>query len=202
MSKIGILAYGSLIEKPGKEIGLLVRERIEGVTTPFFVEFARSSSYRGGAPTVVPVEDGGGSVQAIILVLDNALSVERAEDLLWRRETGNECSDNHYNPPRNPGPNSVIVTRLHSFYGVETVLYTYIGANIKKRTSEHLADLAIYSARGDAGASQKDGISYLISLKKQGIRTPLMADYEAAILAKTGATTLDDAFKKIRMGDA
>ena len=202
VSNVGILAYGSLIEEPGKELGPLIRERIEGAATPFCVEFARSSSSRGGAPTVVPVGDDGSSVQAVILVLDSTLSVERAEDLLWRRETRNECTNNHYNPPQNPGPNDVIVKRLQSFYGVGTVLYTYIGANIEKRTPEHLADLAICSARGDAGASGKDGINYLISLKKQGVRTPLMKGYEAAILEKTGVATLDDAFKKIRVGDA
>lgn len=202
MSNLGILAYGSLIKQPGKELVPFILERITGVETPFCVEFARSSSSRGGAPTVVPVKNDGSSVQAVILVMHSALSVERAEDLLWRRETHNEHTNNHYNPPKNPGPNDVIVKRLQSFYGVETVFYTYIDANIKKRTPEHLADLAICSARGDVGASGKDGINYLISLKEQGVRTPLMEDYEAAILSKTGAATLDDAFKKIRSGDA
>lgn len=198
MNNIGILAYGSLIKEPGKELGPLIRKRIQGVKTPFCVEFARSSSSRGDAPTVVPVKDGGSSVQAVILVLDSTLSVEQAENLLWRRETRKECTNNRYKPPQNPGPNNVIVKRLQRFCGVETVLYTYIGANIKKRTPEHLADLAICSARGNAGASRTDGISYLISLKKQGVRTPLMQDYERSILAKTGAATLDGAFKKIR----
>ena len=42
MSTIGILAYGSLIEDPGTEIKPIIRERKEGITTPFSIEFARS----------------------------------------------------------------------------------------------------------------------------------------------------------------
>ena len=85
---------------------------------------------------------------------------------------------------------------------METVLFTKIEANIKKPTPEHLADLAICSARRKAGAKHRDGISYLISVKKQGTQTPLMQDYEAAILQKATAQTLDDAYDKIRTADA
>ncbi len=201
MSNIGILAYGSLIEDPGPEIGPLIRERIENVETPFRVEFARSSSSRGSAPTLVPVDDGA-SVNAVILVLDSRVSVERAEDLLWRRETRNEGGNKHYNLPSNPGPNNVIVKRIRELGGVTPVLYTHIGANIKQRTPEHLADLAICSARGEAGAEGKDGITYLISVKNQQIVTPLMEDYVQKILNKTGASTLDEALSKVRDGDS
>ena len=47
-----------------------------------------------------------------------------------------------------------------------------------------------------------DGISYLISVKRQDIRTPLLSDYEAAILAKTNGRTLEEAYDKVRAGDA
>jgi hypothetical protein len=47
-----------------------------------------------------------------------------------------------------------------------------------------------------------DGISYLISVKKQGIHTPLMPAYEAAILQKAKAQTLEEAYDKVRCGDA
>lgn len=46
IERIGILAYGSLIEDPGKELKPLIIERIPNVKTPFSVEFARSSSSR------------------------------------------------------------------------------------------------------------------------------------------------------------
>jgi hypothetical protein len=202
ISCIGILAYGSLIDNPGKELGPLICDRILDVTTPFSVEFARSSSSRDGAPTLVPIEDGGAQVMGVILVLDSTVEVQRAEDFVWRRETRNECSDKHYSRPANPGPNTIVVERIRSLANVEIVLFTKIGANIKNRTPEYLADLAICSARREAGAKRMDGITYLISVKKQGIRTPLMPSYEVNILQKTKAQTLEEAYDKIRSGDA
>ncbi|MFU8767967.1 MAG: hypothetical protein ACNA7I_09975, partial [Candidatus Methanoperedens sp.] len=41
-----------------------------------------------------------------------------------------------------------------------------------------LADLAVKSAKAKAGRTGKDGISYLLSVKRQGISTPLMQEYE------------------------
>ena len=63
MARIGILAFGSLIDEPGKVIGPLIRERISGIPTPFSIEFARSSSTRSGAPTLIPVDIGGSPVE-------------------------------------------------------------------------------------------------------------------------------------------
>ena len=202
MKKIGVLAYGSLIEDPGKEIGPLIRKRIDKVETPFSVEFARTSSSRDGAPTLVPVDSKGARVQAVILVLDNSVSVKKATDLVWRRETRNEGNNKHYQKPLNPNVNQVIVECLGHFQGVDTVLYTKIGANIQGLTPEKLADMAIESARASAGAKVKDGISYLISAKRQGINTPLMLEYERAILFKTNAVNLAEAFMRVRLGHA
>jgi hypothetical protein len=58
MSRIGILAYGSLIEEPGKEIEPLICDHRVRIETPFSIEFGRSSSTRDGAPTVVPAKPG------------------------------------------------------------------------------------------------------------------------------------------------
>ena len=55
---IGILAYGSLIDDPGFEIKGLISKKLNGILTPFKIEFARCSSSRGGAPTLVPVQNG------------------------------------------------------------------------------------------------------------------------------------------------
>lgn len=198
MCKVGILAYGSLIEEPGKEIEPTIVKRISGIETPFCIEFARSSKKRDGAPTVVPVENGGARVSATILVLKEDIPFETAQDLLWRRETRNECTDKHYKKPTSPGPNNMVVEELTYFRGVETVLYTKLGANIADLTPDNLADLAIKSARGSAGKKNKDGISYLISVKRQGIVTPLMPAYEKAILRKTNTRSLEDALAKIR----
>jgi len=198
MCRLGILAYGSLIEVPGKEIEPIIRERISGVETPFCIEFARSSSTRDGAPTVIPVESGGARVRATIFVLEENTPIETAQDLLWRRETRNESTNNHYKKPASPNPNSMVVEELAHFGGVETVLYTKLGVNITDLTPENLAELAIKSAKGNAGKKNKDGIRYLISLKSQGIVTPLMPLYEEAILKKTNTRSLENALAKIR----
>ena len=93
MAHIAILAFGSLIEDPGKELRPRIRERIDGIKTPFSVEFARSSRSRGGGSTLVPVHGGGSPVHAVLLALDPAIELAEAMDLLWRRETRNESSE-------------------------------------------------------------------------------------------------------------
>jgi len=80
------------------------------------------------------------------------------------------------------------------------VLYTKIGANIPKLNADYLADLAIHSARGKAGAAEKDGISYLTNVIDQGITTPLLPGYRDAILRKTEAGDLVEARVRIRKG--
>ena len=200
MARIAILAFGSLIEDPGKEIGALISDRIEGVATPFSIEFARSSGTRCGAPTLIPVDDGGSSVKAVLLVLDSAVGLQQAETLLWRRETRNEFSKSKYSRPTDLGPNQVVVEAIQDFHGCDVALYTKIGANIEKLCPDHLADLAISSARGNAGANKNDGISYLASAIRQGITTPLLDGYKAAILRKTRAGDLDEAHARIREG--
>lgn len=193
MMTIGILAYGSLIDDPGIELESLLVERKAGVETPFRIEFARSSSSRCNAPTVIPVEKGGSCVKATILVLKAGVTVQHAEDLLWRRETRNERSEKHYTRPLQPTPNQVIVKSLESFNGIDVVLYTSIGSNIKNLNATRLAELAIESAKAEAGKNGKDGISYLISLKRHGISTPLMPGYESEILRLMNVVSLEAA---------
>jgi hypothetical protein len=82
--------------------------------------------------------------------------------------------------------------------GMEVVLYTKIGANIDAPTPQKLAVLAIGSARGKAGSEGKDGISYLMSVKRQNINTPLMAQYEKEILKSVGAYSLPEALAIVR----
>lgn len=200
MSKLGILAFGSLIESPGDEIAPNIISRIENVVTPFSIEFARSSSTRGGAPTVIPVETGGACAIAQILVLSEDVTVKEAEGLLWRRETGKVGEDKQYSRPASPGKNHVLVEQASNFNGIETVLYTKIGSNIDEITANNLANLAISSAKSASGKSREDGINYLISLKRQGVKTALSAEYERAVLAKTNTSNLEDAWKKIQSG--
>lgn len=195
MKNIGILAYGSLIEDPGVEITPLIVNRISDVDTPFKIEFARKSSTRSNAPTLVCVSEGGSSVRGTILVLNSDTSLSEAESLLWRRETRKEQSNLRYNRPTNPSPNIMVVEHLNNFHDLSIVLFTKLGANIEQPTGDILADLAIASARGDAGQKNMDGISYLISVKKQGISTPLMKSYEIEVLKKTNTNSLENALK-------
>ena len=87
-------------------------------------------------------------------------------------------------PPEIITPNTVIIESKFSFEGIETVLYTRIGANIDGLMATNLAKLALDSAR--ARQDGKDGISYLMNAKKCGIQTPVSPDYEKEILRLTG----------------
>lgn len=197
--RIGILAYGSLLEEAGDEITPLVVERIPGVETPFRIEFVRSSPTRGGAPSVAPVQTGGVAVRGTVLVLHDRVSVEDARDMLWRRETRRIGSGQRYRTPTAPDPNQMVAEELLDFAGVAIVLYARFGPTLSDPTPEQLAALAIKSAMGEAGKRGLDGISYLISLKRQGILTPLMPAYERALLTQTGAASLEDALKRVRL---
>lgn len=198
MQHVGILAYGSLIGDPGPELGPVTARRVPGVTTPFPVEFARSSRTRGGAPTLVPVEDGGSNVEAVILVLDGSVLLEQATDMLWRRETHQESSGKPYPSKANAGPDDVVIRDLRDLEGIQHVLYTEIGANIApaSRTPEGLAQLAIESVTA-VGKDGLDGIFYLINAKAQGVTTPLMGGYEAEILRRTDTESLEAAREKL-----
>ena len=194
LNDVGILAYGSLIDCPGREIDSVIVERKKDVQTPFKVEFARCSSSRGVAPTLIPVVKGGANVSAVILVL-SGVSEEDAWDMLWRRETNNVCTGGKY-PKGARGENAVYVERSPGFCDLDVVLHTKIEGNIPNLTPENLAVPAIRSVR--CAGEGRDGITYLIRAKENGIRTPLMPDYERAILGKLGADSLEDALRRLR----
>ena len=195
---VGILAYGSLLEEPGGELAPLIIERIPGTQTPFRIEFFRSSPMRGGAPTVVPVENAGAAVRGSVLVLRESVSIEDARDLLWRREIRREGTAQRYREPLGTDPNQMRAMELPGFAGLAVVLYARFGPTLSNPTPEELADLAIRSVGTEAGSKGLDGISYLISLKRQGIATPLMPAYEQAVLRRAGATSLENALAAIR----
>ncbi len=189
----GILAYGSILDHLGEALAAAVTGRIERVTTPFAVEFARSSRTRNGAPTLVPVAQGGAPVAGAILVLDDALDESEARDLLYKRETGlvNE-------PPTCANASIDWIASIPNLYGLDFCLYTALPANIAPLTAGRLAKLAVSSAAHPAGETHRDGISYLSDQKARGVRTLLMPDYEAAVLALTGAPDLAAAWDKAR----
>jgi len=192
--KLGILAYGSLIDDSGKEISMIEATRIE-CETPFNVEFARISSTRGNAPTLIPVEQGGRKVRAIIIILREETDIEDAKSILWRRETRNIGTYTHSD---SPNLNKVIVKTIENFMNVQTVLYTSIGCNINEPlTSELLAKFAISSILTKAGQEKKDGLRYLLSINQNGIVTELSEKYERKILEITDTATLEQAIEKL-----
>lgn len=197
--RVGILAYGSVISDPGSEIAAARVDSIS-VDTPFKIEFGRSSRMRDGAPTLVPVQEGGAKVKAVVIVLARSVSEREAADLLWRRETRKVGSGRQYKPPVHPRTNNVLVKKLTGFAGLDVVLYTDFPSSgkLKNPTPQHLAELAIASAKAPAGAKGMDGISYLIAVKESNIRTPLMPEYEKEILARTASTDLKEALNKIK----
>jgi len=168
----------------GLHLTPLIKDIIFDVKTPFKIEFARSSKTRYGAPTVVPTKDIGLQVKGALLVLDNEIDLKTAKDLLWRRETRNETTDKHYKEPipNKKYKNKVIIEVLNNFYNFKNVIYTKVPANIDNPIPSKLAKLAINSVKSPAGLKKKDGINYLLSLKKFGIKTQLMDKYEGGYL--------------------
>ena len=197
--RVGILAYGSLIDDPGDEIAAATSHRRK-MSTPFSIEFGRSSGTRGGAPTLVPVASGGAPVNAVLLVLKDSVSEDDAASMLWRRETRSTDSTKRYIRPKRPGPNNVLVESMK--IGGVTILYTDFAdaGKLKSPTAKQLAELAVTSAGDRRVPDGRDGISYSISAKKAGIRTPLMPEYEQEILRITGAATLEEALAKKKAG--
>jgi hypothetical protein len=55
MAKLGILAFGSLIDHPGWEIEEAIIARKSAIRTPFGVEFARKSRKRAGLRLLYPL---------------------------------------------------------------------------------------------------------------------------------------------------
>ena len=192
---VGILAYGSLISSPEHEIERARTDIIEDVVTPFHVEFARSSDRRGGAPTLVPVTNGGAHVMGQVFVMN--LPEQEATNVLYRREINEVGTDQPYKPPKEITDKTVLVERLTNFAGLDVVLYTKIAATIEPLTAKSLADLAIKSATPPNIGSRRDGISYLIAAREHGIVTALSATYEAEILRKTETKSLEDARAKL-----
>lgn len=193
--KIGILAYGSLINDSGKEIEPLIIDKIE-CNTPFKVEFARTSKSRGGAPTLIPCLTGK-EVKAVILVLENSTDLAYAKSILWRRER-HRFDNKDYREITNPTINQVEVKCISEFENVETVIYTSIGKNIEgKVTAEKLSQLAIKSILGKAGEEKKDGVRYLNESKNNYIITNLSEEYEKSILDITETETLEEAIYKL-----
>ncbi|WP_394908083.1 hypothetical protein [uncultured Mesonia sp.] len=198
--KIGILAFGSLIDNPGEEIKEIEIERIN-CKTPFKIEFARISSSRNKGPTLIPIQDNskGKKTNAQIIIIDHKTNMNEAKSILWRRECHITDKSKKFKDLTKPTSKNVMIEVLENFCNVEKVLYTYFlpQDEYNDLTPIKLADFAIESILSKAGKEKKDGIRYLLLAKKHGIRTQYSDDYEKQILLKTDTNSLEEAIEKL-----
>jgi hypothetical protein len=124
------------------------------------------------------------------------VSEQEAKDRLWRREINRIGQGGHFTRRGTSSRNALIIDRYENFEGVEVVLAARFAATIVPLTAPRLAELAIESARLER--SGRDGITYLIDAKRNGITTPLSDAYEQEILRRLHALDLSDAIRKIQ----
>lgn len=163
--------------------------------TPFPVEYGRYSKTRGDAPTLVRHE-AGAPVCGEILVLDDAVAVAAARDMLWRRERRRIGTGETY--VEGTSPDSVLVPPAIDSPCVSNVLYTDFRPEGKIETpnAQELARRAIQSVKtAEAGM---DGISYLMSNLAAGIETPLTQAYKTEILRQTKTESLSEALNEMK----
>lgn len=175
--RVAVLAYGSLLHTPGPEIAALTASR-RPCRTPFPVEYGRRSRRWHGGPVLVP-HPAGGPVDGALLVLHEGVRLGRAVDALARRE-GCPPAGVVEAPVGDPGLTAICAS---------------LPLNLppEAMTADALAAAAIASGAGGA----RNGVTYLRAALRAGVRTPLTAAYARAVLARLGASTLEDAERRL-----
>jgi hypothetical protein len=171
----GILAFGSLIWEPGELVSL---EKVGEVicTTPWPVEFGRSSRRRGWAPTLVKVRRGLKVRARVLLYRDDP---DHVEATLAKREGINLAKR-----PKD------IKACLVPGVSVKPIWYSGLAPNITRPSPHCLARLAIASVKP---CPEGNGIRYLRECLKLSIRTSMTQAYRDEILRITGQTNLEEA---------
>lgn len=188
----GILAFGSLIDDPGTELENLIVRKIANVETPFRVEYGRKSSERGNAPTLIPVEEGGSTVMATLLIISDKVEQGEIMNMLYRRELNKVGQDKKYFQRSNLTPNQLVIQQHKMIKWVRIALTANFGCNLEDVTAEHLACLAIESFNSYEVDAGRDGIAYLGNNIKNGIITPLTEEYKNQILDRMDARSLEE----------
>jgi hypothetical protein len=109
-------------------------------------------------------------------------------DILYRREINSVGSDKSYTDPASGDLKRAAKDRHTGLGGLHVVLSTRLAGNITPLTAERLADLAIDSARKLTDG--RDGISYLMNAKKNGIETPLSDAYAEEVIRRLPSPNL------------
>ncbi len=195
MRKVGILAFGSVMYDPKKEIEDATESRVSGVITEFKVEFARSSKTRARAPTLAVVQDGGAFVQGTLFILKSNISLSEAKNILFRREM-NKTGDLslEYLGVRD----WIEIKQTRAILDCSDIIFASMIPNISNLTPKRLAELAIASADEgptDKEGNRRDGIQYLYDIRKMGISTPLMKPYENEVLSLLHVDSLEKALE-------
>lgn len=200
---IGILAYGSLITHPGREIESILDHEFPDVLTPFPVEYARRSQSRAGAPTLVPVPVGCGSpVKAVVLVLKKYTHKKKAQNFLYRREIHREGDLKviYDDQAQRQKRDALVIETMKNQFGLSVIYYTALKPNFteildtkltQEQKAELLARAAIDSVTQETYRKGMDGIQYLADNIEAGVVTTLSEPYEQAIVKKAGNNILD-----------
>lgn len=167
-TRCGILAFGSLIWEPGQLEKLRKIDERE-YETPWPVEFAHSSTYRGGAPTLVRVTHGKKVMGRLYLYSNDAQEVIQALADRERTKLDKIGSFTHLGIP---------------------IYFADLSLNITPLTPNQLAKLTIESVKKCPG---RNGILYLRKCIEHGINTELTPEYTAAILRETKTKNLNEA---------
>jgi len=170
---VAVLAYGSLLYRPGPELALVIVRR-EPCLTPFPVEYGRASARWGGGPVLVP-HPAGGPVMGALLHLAPGVGLGAAVEMLATREGL-------------PDARGVVEV---AGMGDRTVLTAALPRNLPApdMAPVQLARRALASA----ATGSRNGVAYLRGARTVGIETPRTAAYAEAILEITGAATLVEA---------
>jgi len=180
-NRTAVLAFGSLIWEPGILFHRLgTPAECLPCETPFQIEFARRSSSRGCAPTLVKV-DGVGRSPARLLVFDRSLS--EVEAALAAREG---CAEKWIGECEVLGHESL------------PTCYTALEANIPSegRIPTNLARWAIESI--PLTLEGRDGVSYLRGCRAVGCVTALIDAYEHEVFRELGVSDWEGAEAEVK----
>jgi hypothetical protein len=173
---LAILAYGSLLYRPGPELSAVIVGRVS-CRTPFPVEYARASERWGGGPVLTP-HPAGGPVEGQLLLLADAVELGPALDMLAEREGL-------------PDSRGIVQVADCAPGAGRTVLTAALARNLPApdMTPGALAARAIASV----GAGERNGIAYLRGAIGAGVDTPRTRAYSRAVLELCGAHDLSEA---------